>query len=87
MNISSDGDPSDQEVCDFAEQSTNLPNPEDYEITVIAYKPGHSNFPSSTSRTTVLLDAGGYTVEEDLASTDDLQTQLGATSIITSTSA
>jgi len=86
LNVSSDGDPSDQEVCDFAEQSTNLPNPEDYEIILIANNPGHSNFSGSTSRTTVLLCAGGNTVE-DLASTDDLQTQLGATSIITSTSA
>jgi len=86
LNVSSDGDPSDQEVCDFAEQSTNLPNPEDYEITIIINNPSHSNFPGSTSKTTVLLGARGYTVE-DLASTDDLQTQLGATSIITSTSA
>lgn len=85
MNVGSDGDPSNQEVCDFTEQSTNLPNPEDYEITVIANNPGPPNFPGSTSRTTVVLGAGGYTVE-DLASTDDLQTQLGATSIITSTS-
>jgi len=79
------GEPNNLAVCSFAESSINFPSPEDFEITVIANNAQPSNFPGSSSGTPVEMDAGDYTVEETLANTGELQTELDATSIIITT--
>ncbi len=84
---SNDGDPSDTAVCDFAETSANFPGPEDYPITVTGNSPDPANFPGSGTGTEVAISPGEYVITEGLAPTGALQTQMGATSIITTTDA
>ena len=84
---SNNGDPSDTAVCDFAEASANFPEPSEYHITVTGNNPDPSDFPGSSAGTPVEIDVGDYTVTEELASTAAIQAELGATSVITTTTA
>ena len=79
--------PENRGVCDFAITSANFPGPEDYPITVTGNNPDPSNFPGSITGTPVEISPGEYTITEEQASTSALQTQLSATSIITTTTA
>jgi hypothetical protein len=81
------GNPSADAVCDYAETSANFPEPSDYPITVAGSNPDPSDFPGSSTGTEVTIDPGAYTVTEELASTGALQAELGATSVITTTTA
>ena len=84
---STGGSPGNIEVCDYAIESANFPDPEDYTITVSGNNPTPSSFPGSEAGTPVSIGAGEYTVDETLASTAALQAELDATSIVTDTSA
>lgn len=84
---STGGEPNNTAVCNFAINSINFPNPDDYEITVTGNNPNPAAFDGSSSGTLVNIGTGNYAITESLASTGALQTQLSATSIITETTA
>ncbi len=84
---SNNGDPSNTAVCDFAEASANFPESSEYPISVTGNNPDPSDFPGSATGTPVEIGPGAYDITEDLASTNALQGELGATSIITTTDA
>lgn len=76
-----------QAICDFAVTSTLFPSSADYPITVSGNNPDPTNFPGSSTGTEVSVGVGNFAITEELASTQDLQNQLQATSIITTTTA
>jgi hypothetical protein len=84
---SNNGNPSNDEVCAFAENSDNFPQPSDYPITVDGNGPTPPSFQGSSTGTPVTIGSGAYTVDEELASTAAIQTELSATSVITTTTA
>jgi hypothetical protein len=82
-----DGDPSDQAVCDYAVNSVNFPEPSDYPIAVAGNDPNPSTFPGSSTGTPVEIGPGNYVITEELVSTGALQAEMGAQSIIQTTTA
>lgn len=73
--------------CAFDVTSANLHDPEDYPITVTGNSPSPYDFPGSSTGTPVTIGAGAYDVTGELASTAAIQQELGATSVITTTTA
>jgi hypothetical protein len=84
---SNNGNPTDQAVCAYAVNSANFPGPSDYPITVGGNDPNPSDFPGSSTGTPVEIGPGNYVITEDLASTDALQSEMDASSIIQTTTA
>jgi len=84
---SNNGSPDDTALCDYAITSPNFPQPAAYPIAVTGSSPSPSNFAGSSTGTPVTIGAGDYDITEELASTGAIQTELGATSVITTTTA
>jgi hypothetical protein len=86
------GAPTDGDVCAYAQNSASFPelsfpDPSDYPITVAGNNPDPSDFQGSSTGTDVTIEPGAYTVTEELASTNALQAELSAASIMTTTTA
>ena len=79
------GTPNEAAVCAFAVNSPNFPEPSDYQITVTGNNPSPPNFQGISTGTPVTIGPGAYTVDETIASTAAIQTELHATSVITTT--
>jgi hypothetical protein len=78
------GNPSNEAVCAYVLENIL---PSDYQIFVtgIGNNPNPSEFPGSSTGTNVQLEAGGYIITEELASTEQLQTDLTALGVSTHT--
>jgi hypothetical protein len=78
------GNPSNEAVCAYVLENIL---PSDYQIFVtgIGNNPNPSEFPGSSTGTNVQLGAGGYIITEELASTEQLQTDLAALGVSTHT--
>jgi hypothetical protein len=78
------GNPSNEAVCAYVLENIL---PSDYQIFVtgIGNNPNPSEFPGSSTGTNVQLGAGGYIITEELASTEQLQTDLTALGVSTHT--
>lgn len=70
---STNGTPSDEEVCDFARSSLNYPQLGNFEFTVSGNNPNPStSFPASTSGTPVIIGPGDYTINEGFPGNFDI---------------
>lgn len=69
---STNGTPSDDAVCNFAESSPNYPQIQNFSFTVSGNNPKPSSFIASPSGTSVNLEPGNYTVVEGLSNGFDI---------------
>jgi len=84
---SREGTPSDEEVCAYAENSVNFPDPEDFTITVTSSNPNPSTFPGSSSGTPVNLGTGLFIITETIPNLSAIQAELEARESADSTTA
>jgi len=75
---SREGTPSDEEVCAYAENSVNFPDPEDFTITLTSSNPNPSTFPGSSTGTPVNLGTGLFIITETIPNLSAIQAELQA---------
>jgi len=62
--VSTDGTPSNDEVCEFAESLSSFPSEDEFEFTITGDNPDPSQFIGSSTGTTVTIRAGAYEISE-----------------------